>query len=70
MLETGTYKKLKRKIQPKPKKIRYNSLLKDLERTGELRTKLYNKVRPSGSKPPMIYGLPKIHKPDVPLYGL
>ena len=27
----------------------------------------YDKVRPSGSQPPRIYGLPKIHKPDVPL---
>ena len=25
------------------------------------------KCSPTGSKPPMLYGLPKIHKPDVPL---
>jgi hypothetical protein len=27
----------------------------------------YQKIRPRGSKPARIYGLPKLHKPDVPL---
>ena len=27
----------------------------------------YQKVRPQGSKPARIYGLPKLHKPDTPL---
>ena len=29
--------------------------------------RIYDNLRPSGSQPPRIYGLPKIHKPDVPL---
>ena len=28
---------------------------------------LYNSLRTSGSQPPRIYGLPKVHKPNVPL---
>ena len=28
---------------------------------------LYHQLRSSGSQPPRIYGLPKIHKPEVPL---
>ena len=28
---------------------------------------MYNRLRPTGSQPPRIYGLPKIHKPDVAL---
>lgn len=27
----------------------------------------YNQLRASGSSPGMLYGLPKIHKPDVPI---
>ena len=41
--------------------------LKGLEKNGEIRNALYNKLRPTGSQPPRIYGLPKIHKPDIPL---
>ena len=28
---------------------------------------IYNRIRPTGSCPPRIYGLPKIHKPQTPL---
>ena len=28
---------------------------------------MYHQLRPTGSQPPRIYGLPKIHKPKVPL---
>ena len=33
----------------------------------EIPTSLYNRLRPSGSLPPRIYGLPKIHKPSTQL---
>ena len=42
-------------------------LLKKLEHARELTSKLYNRLRPSGTQPPRIYGLPKIHKHLVPL---
>ena len=33
----------------------------------EIPKSVYNRIRPSGSCPPRIYGLPKIHKPQTPL---
>ena len=61
MLGTGTYGKLK----GDPTATQDNRLsrkLKGLEKNGEITSALYNKLRP-----PRIYSLPKIHKPDVPL---
>ena len=46
---------------------RLSRKLKGLEKNGEITSGLYNRLRPTGSQPPRIYGLPKIHKPDVPL---
>ena len=46
---------------------RLSHKLKGLEKNGEITNALYNKLRPTGSQPPRIYGLPKIHKPDIPL---
>ena len=66
MLGTGTCGKLK----GDPTATQDNRLshkLKGLEKNGEITSALYNKLRPTGSQPPRIYGLPKIHKPDVPL---
>ena len=40
---------------------------KSPEKCREILSKLYQKLRPTGSQPPRIYGLPKIHKPAVPL---
>lgn len=33
----------------------------------QLGQRLYDKLRPKASKPPRLYGLPKIHKPNIPL---
>ena len=38
-----------------------------LKRSGYLLEAVYNKIRPRHKQPPRIYGLPKIHKADVPL---
>ena len=38
-----------------------------MEKNGAITEGLYHWLRPSGSQPPRIYGLPKIHKPEVPL---
>ena len=38
-----------------------------LKRSGYLPEAIYNKIRPRHKQPPRIYGLPKIHKADVPL---
>ena len=36
-----------------------------LEKNVEITNASYNKLRPTGNQPPRIYGLPKIHKPNV-----
>ena len=66
MLGTGTYGKL-RGDPTATQENRLSRKLKGLEKNGEIRNALYNKLRPTGSQPPRIYGLPKIHKPDIPL---
>ena len=66
LLETATY----RHIQKDPTathETRLNRMLRKLGRDGEITQRIYNELRPTGSQPPKIYGLPKIHKPDVPL---
>ena len=65
MLETGTYGKLR----GDPTATQENSLsrkLKGTENNQKITSALYNKLSPTGSQLPRIYGLPKIHKPDVP----
>ena len=66
MLGTGTYGKL-RGDPTATQENRLSRKLKGLEKNGEIRNALYNTLRPTGSQPPRIYGLPKIHKPDIPL---
>ena len=44
-----------------------NELLLSLKQSGAIPPKLYDRVRSSAGKTPLFYGLPKIHKPDVPL---
>jgi len=46
---------------------RMNKLLLDLQKSGALTSPLYNHLRSSAGKIPLLYGLPKIHKPEVPL---
>ena len=49
------------------RKVKIGRILKKLKDKKEMDQRLYNKLRPCGSKSPMIYGLPKIHKKEVPL---
>ena len=44
-----------------------NDRLKDLERSGEITMGLKKRITASNSYCPQLYGLPKIHKPDIPL---
>ena len=46
---------------------RITRLLKRLEKQGDIPTTLHHLIRLTGSCPHRIYGLPKIHKPQVPL---
>ena len=46
---------------------RMNSVLLRLRREGRLSDKTYYHLRSSAAGVPRLYGLPKVHKPDVPL---
>ena len=41
--------------------------LKDMEKKGQITERLYKDLKPIGSKSAKIYGLAKVHKPEVPL---
>ena len=66
MLETAIYWQLKKDLTAAQERG-LTSRLGELKKEGEIPESLYQRLRPSGSQPPRIYGLPKIHKPDVPL---
>ena len=46
---------------------RMNDFLIALKKKGVLPTNLYYKIRSSAGKTPRLYGLPKVHKPGIPL---
>ena len=64
------------KIDPKRKNAKHPVLkeeervvnvLNDLKKNGHISEKLYNKLKPTGSQPPRLYGLAKVHKEGTPL---
>ena len=61
---TSTYRKLPKDPTP-TQKLKISRTLRELHNSKEITAKLYNRLRPSGSQPPMIYGVPKIHKEFV-----
>ena len=64
--DTSTYEKLK--CDPVPSiERKSNSSLLELKKRGSLNQQLYNRLRSTGGLTPCVYGLPKIHKQDVPL---
>ena len=61
-----TYEKIKRDPAPALER-RMNAKLLALNRKGSIPDRLYGRLRSSNGKTPRLYGLPKIHKPGVPL---
>lgn len=47
--------------------LKLRTFLLNLGKKGSLPPNVYNRVRPTGSQRPRMYGLPKIHKQGVPL---
>ena len=66
LLNAPTYSRLKRDPTRKFER-RVQQSLKALTDRGELGPDSYRRLNPSHTHPPYLYGLPKIHKPDVPL---
>ncbi|KAL9952670.1 hypothetical protein ACROYT_G039958 [Oculina patagonica] len=66
LIEHGPYQLLNKDPTDRPTRKLTEKLL-TLKRSGDLSEAVYNKIRPRHKQPPRIYGLPKIHKADVPL---
>ena len=66
MLEDVTYTRLKRDPTSRIE-TKVGKMLKSLEGRGHMSDKERRYLTPQCSSPPQMYGLPKIHKPDIPL---
>ncbi|PNF38697.1 hypothetical protein B7P43_G17587 [Cryptotermes secundus] len=64
LLENKAYKKLKDPTDA----IERNAVL--LMKTSPIAEEVCQQLQPQGSRPPRLYGLPKVHKPDVPLWPI
>ena len=61
---TLTYQRLpKNPTQAQETKI--SRMLRELHKKKEITNPIYDRLRPTGSQPPRLYGLPKIHKQSV-----
>ena len=58
-----TYRKLDHDPVASVERMLYSSQLK---KKGSISQDLYNRLHSSGGCTPLLYGLPKVHKPDVP----
>ncbi|KAL9964367.1 hypothetical protein ACROYT_G027998 [Oculina patagonica] len=66
LIENGPYQLLNKDPTDRLTRKLSKELL-TLKRNGDLSGAVYNKIRPRHKQPPRIYGLPKIHKADIPL---
>ena len=66
LLNTSTYKKITEDPTSK-QKSRLINILKNIKAEGGLKEENYRKMNPTGAVSPKYYGLPKIHKPGIPL---
>ena len=66
LLNTPTYKKIAEDPTSK-QKTKLISILKNIKAEGGLKEENYRKMYPTGAVSPKYYGLPKIHKPGIPL---
>ena len=61
-----TYKEISRD-PPNKLKTKLISLLKKIKADGGINDQLYKKMYPTGAVAPKLYGLPKLHKRDIPI---
>ena len=69
LTDTGTYRRLPRDPTPAQER-KMNVNLLPLMRTGAILERLYYHLRSSAGKVPLRYGLPKSHKPEIPLWPI
>ena len=65
LLQPPTYTTLKDPTLKIEKKV--FDVLKELKTEGVINKPMFERLRPTSSKAPWFYGLPKIHKPETPL---
>ena len=66
LTDSKTYKKLTKDPNPSLER-KMNEMLLQLKKSGSITSSLYDKLRSSAGRLPLLYGLPKVHKPEVPL---
>ena len=66
LLQESSYKKIADDPTAKQKNKLIN-ILKNIKTDGGLKDELYRRLYPTGAGSPKFYGLPKIHKPGIPL---
>ena len=66
LLQESSYKKNAEDPTAKQKN-KLISILKTIKADGGLKDELYRRLYPTGAGSPQFYGLPKIHKPGIPL---
>ena len=64
--DTKTYEPLKKDPTTAYKNKLINTL-KNWKKEGRISQALYRQIYPTSDQPPKFYGLPKIHKPEMPL---
>ncbi|XP_060701770.1 uncharacterized protein LOC132828701 [Hemiscyllium ocellatum] len=66
LADTNTYQK--REFDPTPQLInRINNTLRNLQKNGQITRFDLQRMKPESNNTPRFYGLPKVHKPHVPL---
>ncbi|XP_072436559.1 uncharacterized protein [Chiloscyllium punctatum] len=66
LADTNTYQK--REFDPTPQLTnRINNTLRNLQKNGQITKSDLQRMKPESNNTPRIYGLPKVHKPDIPL---
>ena len=66
LIETGPYQLLNKDLTDRLSQKLTEKLL-SLKLSGHYSETDYNKINPRHKQPPRIYGLPKKHKPEIPL---
>ncbi|XP_072449635.1 uncharacterized protein [Chiloscyllium punctatum] len=66
LADTNTYQK--REFDPTPQLTnRINNTLRNLQKNGQITRFDLQRMKPESNNTPRFYGLPKVHKPDIPL---
>ena len=69
LTDSKTYKRPTTETTPSLER-KMNEMLLQLKKSGSITSGLYDRLRPSAGSLPLLYELPKVHKPEVPLHPI